>query len=78
MTEFPDGLGPFCADVGTIAEVSLLVRAGVVAGASYSAELAVFEPGAKHSFDHAAGRNIANPTAAILAAAKLLQVSSLS
>ena len=32
MTEFPVGLGPFCADVGTIAEVSLLVRAGVVAG----------------------------------------------
>ena len=58
--------------------VGLVGGAGVVAGASYSAELAVFEPGAKHSFDHAAGRNIANPTAAILAAAKLLQVSSLS
>ena len=58
--------------------VGLVGGAGVVAGASYSAELAVFEPGAKHTFDHAAGKNIANPTAAILAAAKLLQVSALS
>ena len=55
--------------------VGLVGGAGVVAGASYSSELAVFEPGAKHTFDHAAGKNIANPTAAILAAAKLLQVS---
>ena len=54
--------------------VGLVGGAGVVAGASYSSELAVFEPGAKHTFDHAAGKNIANPTAAILAAAKLLQV----
>jgi len=53
--------------------VGLVGGAGVVAGVSYSAELAVFEPGAKHTFDHAAGKNIANPTAAILAAAKLLQ-----
>ena len=55
--------------------VGLVGGAGVVAGASYSSELAVFEPGAKHTFDHAAGKNIANPTAAILAAAKLLQAS---
>jgi hypothetical protein len=34
----------------------------------------VFEPGAKHTFDAAAGKNIANPTAALLAAAKMLQV----
>jgi isocitrate dehydrogenase (NAD+) len=37
-------------------------------------DLAVFEPGAKHTFDAAAGKNIANPTAALLAAAKMLQV----
>ena len=37
-------------------------------------DLAVFEPGAKHTFDAAAGKNVANPTAALLASAKLLQV----
>ena len=40
----------------------------------YPSDLAVFEPGAKHTFDAAAGKNIANPTAALLAAAKMLQV----
>ena len=39
-----------------------------------SSDLAVFEPGAKHTFDAAAGKNIANPTAGLLASAKLLQV----
>ncbi|XP_023342072.1 isocitrate dehydrogenase [NAD] subunit beta, mitochondrial isoform X2 [Eurytemora carolleeae] len=53
--------------------VGLVGGAGVVGGASYSADLAVFEPGAKHTFDNAAGKNIANPTAALLAAAKMLQ-----
>merc|ERR1711951_266462 len=51
----------------------LVGGAGLVAGASYSADLAVFEPGAKHTFDAAAGKNIANPTAALLASAKMLQ-----
>ena len=54
--------------------VGLVGGAGVVGGASYSTDLAVFEPGAKHTYDAAAGKNIANPTAALLAAAKLLQV----
>merc|ERR1719232_1781891 len=53
--------------------VGLVGGAGVVAGASYSSDLAVFEPGAKHTFEVASGRNVANPTAAILAAAKLLE-----
>lgn len=53
--------------------VGLVGGAGVVGGASYSADLAVFEPGAKHTFDAAAGKNVANPTAALLASAKLLQ-----
>jgi len=53
--------------------VGLVGGAGMVGGASYSAELAVFEPGAKHTFDAAAGKNVANPTAALLASAKLLQ-----
>ncbi len=37
-------------------------------------DLAVFEPGAKHTFDQAAGKGVANPTAALLASAKMLQV----
>merc|ERR1711973_1004350 len=53
--------------------VGLVGGAGLVAGASYSAEFAVFEPGARHTYDAAAGKNIANPTAALLAAAKLLE-----
>lgn len=53
--------------------VGLVGGAGLVPGASYSPEIAVFEPGARHTFDKAAGKNIANPTAALLAAAKLLQ-----
>jgi len=53
--------------------VGLVGGAGMVGGASYSADLAVFEPGAKHTFDAAAGKNIANPTAALLASAKMLQ-----
>ena len=40
----------------------------------YILEVAVFEPGAKHTFDQAAGKGVANPTAALLASAKLLQV----
>lgn len=53
--------------------VGLVGGAGMVGGASYSEDLAVFEPGAKHTFDQAAGKNIANPTAALLASAKMLQ-----
>ena len=34
----------------------------------------MFEPGAKHTFDQAAGKGVANPTAALLASAKMLQV----
>ena len=40
---------------------------------SYS-DFAVFEPGARHSFDEAAGKNIANPTAALLFAVKIMEL----
>ncbi|XP_075986498.1 isocitrate dehydrogenase [NAD] subunit beta, mitochondrial isoform X2 [Anticarsia gemmatalis] len=50
----------------------LVGGAGVVAGASYSAECAVFEQGARHIFSGAVGKNIANPTAMIRASANLL------
>ncbi|XP_066999325.2 isocitrate dehydrogenase [NAD] subunit beta, mitochondrial [Anabrus simplex] len=50
----------------------LVGGAGVVAGASYSAECVVFEPGARHTFSEAVGKNVANPTAMLLCAAKML------
>ncbi|KAB0795602.1 hypothetical protein PPYR_12441 [Photinus pyralis] len=50
----------------------LVGGAGVVAGASYSADCVVFEPGARHTFAEGVGKNIANPTAMILCAANLL------
>merc|ERR1711884_676004 len=51
----------------------LVGGAGLVAGASYSADLAIFEPGARHTFDEGVGRNVANPTAMLLASAKMLE-----
>ncbi|XP_050357651.1 isocitrate dehydrogenase [NAD] subunit beta, mitochondrial isoform X2 [Nymphalis io] len=50
----------------------LVGGAGVVAGASYSADCAVFEQGARHVFSGAVGKNIANPTAMLLCSANLL------
>ncbi|XP_058797984.1 isocitrate dehydrogenase [NAD] subunit beta, mitochondrial [Phymastichus coffea] len=50
----------------------LVGGAGVVAGASYSAECVVFEPGARHTYSEAVGKNVANPTAMILCSVKLL------
>ncbi|KAH0558179.1 isocitrate dehydrogenase [NAD] subunit beta, mitochondrial [Cotesia glomerata] len=50
----------------------LVGGAGVVAGASYSAECVVFEPGARHTYSEAVGKNVANPTALILCGVKLL------
>lgn len=51
----------------------LVGGAGVVAGASYSAETCVFEPGARHTFSEAVGKNVANPTAMLLCSTKLLR-----
>ncbi|KDR17889.1 isocitrate dehydrogenase [NAD] subunit beta, mitochondrial isoform X3 [Zootermopsis nevadensis] len=50
----------------------LVGGAGVVAGASYSAECVVFEPGARHTYSEAVGKNVANPTAMLLCSAKML------
>merc|ERR1712029_576369 len=55
----------------------LVGGAGLVAGASYSVDLAIFEPGAKHTFDSAVGKNSANPTAMLLSSVKLLDHLSL-
>lgn len=51
----------------------LVGGAGVVAGASYSAETVVFEPGARHTFSEAVGKNVANPTAMLLCGTKMLR-----
>ncbi|KAK4292218.1 hypothetical protein Pmani_034993 [Petrolisthes manimaculis] len=50
----------------------LVGGAGVVAGESYSGNAVVFEPGARHTFSEAVGKNLANPTAMLLASANLL------
>jgi isocitrate dehydrogenase (NAD+) len=50
----------------------LVGGAGVVAGSSYSADAVVFEPGARHTYSEAVGKEIANPTAHIVCAAKML------
>jgi isocitrate dehydrogenase (NAD+) len=70
----------------------LVGGAGVVSGASYSAQHVVYEPvsfayyskmafiitlfllkGARHTFSEAVGKNIANPTAMLLCASKMLR-----
>lgn len=53
--------------------VGLVGGAGIVPGESYSNEVAIFEPGARHAFATAAGKNIANPTAMLLCSANLLR-----
>ncbi|XP_071827086.1 isocitrate dehydrogenase [NAD] subunit beta, mitochondrial-like [Apostichopus japonicus] len=53
--------------------VGLVGGAGVVPGESFSKEYAIFEPGARHTFSQAIGRNIANPTAMLLCAANMLK-----
>lgn len=51
----------------------LVGGAGIAPGISYSADHAVFEPGARHTFAEGVGRNIANPTAMLLCSSKLLR-----
>jgi isocitrate dehydrogenase (NAD+) len=50
----------------------LVGGAGIVPGMSIGSNYCTFEPGAKHSFTEALGRNIANPTAMILSCSNLL------
>ncbi|CAL1525864.1 unnamed protein product [Lymnaea stagnalis] len=50
----------------------LVGGAGVVPGESYSSNVAVFEQGARHAFAEAVGKNIANPTATLLASCNML------
>jgi len=55
----------------------LVGGAGIVPGEGYSSDAVVFEPGARHSYSEAAGKNSANPTAMLLAAANLLEHANL-
>ncbi|TKR71775.1 hypothetical protein L596_019319 [Steinernema carpocapsae] len=50
----------------------LIGGAGVVSGQSIGSDYVIFEPGSRHSFQEAIGRQIANPTAMILSAANML------
>jgi len=50
----------------------LVGGAGVVAGASYSSKCVVFETGAHHTYSEAVGKNVANPTAMLLAGSNML------
>ncbi|CAL8069440.1 unnamed protein product [Calicophoron daubneyi] len=66
---------------GTIIEnvaAGLVGGAGVVPGVCYGHELALFEPGTRHSFSEASGRDIANPTAILLTSCNLLRHLNLS
>ncbi|VDK69436.1 unnamed protein product [Litomosoides sigmodontis] len=51
----------------------LVGGAGVVAGRSIGSDAVIFEPGARHAYEQALGKQIANPTAMILCCADLLQ-----
>ena len=55
--------------------LSVVLGAGIVAGASYSADVAVFEPGAKHTFDEGVGKilKLSNSTFAFWAYKKEIQ-----
>jgi len=50
----------------------LVGGAGVVAGESFSSDCVVFESGARHTYASMVGRDVANPTATLLAAANML------
>uniref|UniRef100_T1IIV4 Isocitrate dehydrogenase [NAD] subunit, mitochondrial n=1 Tax=Strigamia maritima TaxID=126957 RepID=T1IIV4_STRMM len=56
----------------------LVGGAGVVAGGSYSQDYVMFEPGTRHVYNVAVGKNLANPTAMILCASKMLKHVNLS
>jgi len=55
----------------------LVGGAGLVAGEGYSEDVALFEPGARHTYGEMAGKNVANPAGMLLASANLLEHASL-
>lgn len=59
-------------DILTNLASGLVGGAGVVAGESFSSDIACFEPATRHMFSLAAGKNLANPTGMLYASANLL------
>ncbi|XP_068709337.1 isocitrate dehydrogenase [NAD] subunit beta, mitochondrial-like [Montipora foliosa] len=64
----PNLYGSIVDNVGA----ALVGGAGVVPGKSLGSNFAIFEPGARHTYSQMAGRNVANPTAMILAGVDML------
>jgi isocitrate dehydrogenase (NAD+) len=69
----PNLYGNIIANLAT----GLVGGAGLVAGEGYSQDCVVFEPGARHAFAEAGGKNVCNPTAMLLSSANLLDHASL-
>jgi len=65
----PNLYGSIVDNVGA----ALVGGAGVVPGKSLGSNFAIFEPGARHTYAQMAGRNVANPTAMILAGVDMLE-----
>lgn len=65
----PNMYGAILSNIGA----ALVGGPGFVPGASYGREYAVFEPGCRHVGLDITGKNVANPTAMILSAVKLLE-----
>jgi len=55
----------------------LVGGAGLVAGEGYSQDCAVFETGARHSYQEVAGKNVANPAGMLLTSANMLDHAAL-
>jgi len=55
----------------------LVGGAGLVAGEGYSQDCAVFETGARHSYQEVAGKNVANPAGILLTSANMLDHAAL-
>merc|ERR1712098_1022210 len=53
------------------------IGAGLVAGEGYSQDCAVFETGARHSYQEVAGKNVANPAGMLLTSANMLDHAAL-
>ncbi|XP_032229798.2 probable isocitrate dehydrogenase [NAD] subunit beta, mitochondrial [Nematostella vectensis] len=64
----PNLYGSIVDNVGA----GLVGGAGLVPGVSIGSHFAIFEPGARHTYAQMAGRNVANPTAMLLAGVDLL------
>ncbi|KAH3670318.1 hypothetical protein WICMUC_004887 [Wickerhamomyces mucosus] len=65
----PNLYGAILSNIGT----ALVGGPGLVPGANYGREFAVFEPGSRHVGLDIEGKNVANPTAMILSSALLLR-----